>query len=143
MECCKVLGLCTLCTDPRHKKVNCRGKKGLFRPCWDCKSCCHAGAKCPGLDKSTLDTNTCYCDDNGRSNLLLPIMEVVSVYEGVEYRFNALIDSGSERSYLADFLQDVLNCRAYKLLTRRFEMKIFLGVCYEGSAGIEIVGGIT
>ena len=57
---CKVLGLGTLCTEPHHTKVNCRGKKGLFRPCWDCKSCCYAGTMCLGLDKSTLDTNTCY-----------------------------------------------------------------------------------
>ena len=73
---------------------------------------------CPSLDKSTLDTNTCYRDDNGGYNLLLPIMEVVPVYEGVEYRFNALIDSGSVRSYSADSLLDVRNCRANKLPTR-------------------------
>ena len=30
-----------------------------------------------GLDKPTLDTNTCYRDDNGDNNLLLPIMEVI------------------------------------------------------------------
>ena len=65
---------------------------------------------CPGLDKSTLDTHTCYRDDNGRNNLLLPIMGVVLVYER-EYRFNVLIASDSERSYLADSLLDILiNC---------------------------------
>ena len=45
-------------------------------PCWDCKSCCHASAMYPGLDKSTLDINTCYRND---SNLLLPLIEVVLV----------------------------------------------------------------
>ena len=78
---------------------------------------------CLGLDKSTLNTNTCYHDDNGGSNLLVPIMEVVLVYERVKYRLNALIDSGSERSYLAD----VINCRANKLPTREFVIKTFLG----------------
>ena len=68
---------------------------------------------CPGLDKSTLDINTCYRDDNGGSNLLLHIMEFVLVY-GVEYRFNTIIDSSSERSYLADSLLDVQDCRANK-----------------------------
>ena len=82
---------------------------------------------CPGLDKSTLDTNTCYRDDNGCSNLLLLIMEVVLVYDGVEYSFNALIDSGNVRSYLADSLLNVLNCKANKLPTRKFVMKTFLG----------------
>ena len=42
--------------------------------------------------------------------MLLPIMEIVFVYEKVEYNFNALNDSSSERSYLADSLRDVLNC---------------------------------
>ena len=69
---------------------------------------------CPGLDKSTSDTNTCYCDDNGGMNLLLPIMEVVLVYDGVEYRFNGLVGSDNERSYLANSLLDV-NCEANKL----------------------------
>ena len=64
---------------------------------------------CPWLDKSTLDTNTCYRDDISGSNLLLSMMEVVLVCEGVEYGFNALIDSSRERSYLADSLLDVLN----------------------------------
>ena len=82
---------------------------------------------CPGLDKSTLDTNTCYRDDNGRSNLLLPIMEIVLVYEGVEYRFSALIDPGNECSNLADSLLDILNCWANKLPSREFVMKTFLG----------------
>ena len=82
---------------------------------------------CSGLDKSTLNTNTCYRDDNGGSNWLLPIMELVFVYKGVEYRFNVFIDSGSERSYLADSLQDVLNCRVNKLSTQEFVMKTFLG----------------
>ena len=50
---------------------------------------------CPGRDRFTLDTNTCYRDDNGSNNLLLPVMEVVFVYEGVEYRFNAFINSDS------------------------------------------------
>ena len=127
LDCCKVLELCTLCTDPCHLEVNCLGKKALLRPCWDCKSCCHSGAKCHSLDKSTLDTNTCYCDNNCGSNLLLPIMEVVLVYEGVEYRFNVLINSGSKCSYLADSLLDVLNFRANKLPTRGFVMKTVLG----------------
>ncbi len=47
---------------------------------------------CSGLDKPSFYTNTCYRDDDdGGSNLLLPIMEVVLIYEGIEYRFNALI----------------------------------------------------
>ena len=127
LDCCKVLGLCTLCTDPRQSEVNCLGKKGLLRPCWDYKSSCHAGAMCPGLDNFTLDTNTCYHDDNDGSSLLLPKMEVVFVYEGFEYRYNALIDSYNKRSYLADSLPSVLNCRANKLPTREFVMKNFLG----------------
>ena len=53
-------------------------------------------------------------------------MDIVFVYEGSEYRFNAHIDSGSERSYSADSLLDVLNCRANKLPTREFVKKIFL-----------------
>ena len=59
-------------------------------------------------------------------NLFLPIIEIVFLYEGVEYRFNTLIDPGSEYYYLADYLQDVLNCRANKLPTREFVMKTFL-----------------
>ena len=54
------------------------------------------------------------------------IIEVVLADERVEYRFNAFIDSGSERSYLLDFLLDVLNCRVNKLPTREFIMKTFL-----------------
>ena len=127
MDRCKVLGLCLLCTDPCHSEVNSLDKKGLLRPCWDCNSCCHVGAICSGLDKSTLDTNTFYRDDNGGSNALLPIIEVVLVYEGVEYRFNAFIDSDRERSYLADSLLDILNCSANKLPAREFVMKTFLG----------------
>ena len=40
----------------------------------------------PGKDKSTLKTNTCYQGDKGSSNLLLPVMEGVIIYERVEYR---------------------------------------------------------
>ena len=76
---CKVLELCTLFTDPHHSEVNYCSKNGLLRRCWDYKSCCYVGAMCPGLDKSTLDTDTCYRDDNGGSNLLLLIIEVVLV----------------------------------------------------------------
>ena len=39
-------------------------------------------------------------------------MEVVTRYDGVEYKFIALTDSGSEHSHLADSLLDVLNSRA-------------------------------
>ena len=67
-----------------------------------------------------------WSDDNGNSNLLLPIMEVGLVYEEVEYRLNVLIDSGSERSYLADSLLQVQNCWSYKLPNREFVMKTFL-----------------
>ena len=75
------------------------------------------GPMCPGLDKSTLETNSCYLDNNGSSNFLLLVMEVVIIYDGVKYRFNALIDSGRECSYLEDSLLNVLNCKADTLPT--------------------------
>ena len=90
---CKVIGLFTLCPDTLYSEFNCTSKKGLHRLCWDCQSHCHVSAMCPGLDKSTLKTNIFYQDDNGGSNLLLPVMEVVTIYEGVEYRFKVLINS--------------------------------------------------
>ena len=72
---------------------------------------------CSGLDKCTLEANTCYQDDNGGSNLL-SVMDVVIVYDRAEFKFNVLIHSGNERSYLADSLRLVLNWKADALRTR-------------------------
>ena len=71
---------------------------------------------CPDLDKSTLKANTCCRDDNSGSNLLLPVMEVVIVYDDriqiqSPYRLRSLLD--------------VLNGRADTSPT--FVMKTFLG----------------
>lgn len=133
---CKDLGLCALCTDPYHSEANCAGSKGLLNPCWDCKSRSHVGALCPGGVKPSLETNACYHDIGG-SNLLL-IMEVVVKYGGAEYRFNALIDSGSERSYLKESLLHVLTCGANTLPTREFVMKTFLGSARKRLREIEL-----
>ena len=47
----------------------------------------------PGLDKSILETNTCYQDGNGGSNLLWSVMEAVTINEGDEYRSTQVVST--------------------------------------------------
>ena len=75
-----------------------------------------------------METNTYYTDDNGGNNLLLCVMEVVTRCEVVEYWLNALIDSGSERFYLADSLQDALNYRVDSLPIQNLRRKFSWGL---------------
>ena len=113
---CNELKLCVTCTSPKHTADICYGKtNSLLHPCKFCKSLAHAAAMCPTLAavpiKSTpthLCLSTAISDE---SPSLLPIFSIeMQGPIGSKVRFNALLDTGCSRSYLASNIIDKLNC---------------------------------
>ena len=130
---CNELKLCVTCTSPKHTADNCYGKtNSLSYPCRNCKAFSHAAAMCPTLAavpvKSTpthLCLSTAISDE---SPSLLPIFSIeMQGPRGSKVKFNALLDTGSSRSYLARNIVDKLNCdpKTFKLVD--YDVKTFLG----------------
>jgi len=105
---CVELKLCSLCSSQRHVDKDC--DKELDYPCFKCKSKKHIAALC---DKSQSALVNNYCvntSDSGRT-FLLPIVNIEVGAGKAKTRVKCLLDTGSQRSYLATSVMNRLKCK--------------------------------
>ena len=104
-EQCLKLNLCTTCSSLKHSHEGCPGKNNkLYNKCRYCRSRAHTSALCPNSTNLSNNTavNICLNTLNNSSNFLLPVIEIgVQGSKGPKVKFNALLDTGSSRSYLS------------------------------------------
>ena len=135
VERCKALFLCKNCTN-NHKTEDCfrNNPNGNFKPCKFCGNKGHVGAMCqkrPVHDLERKNTNVNVCLSTGfeyDSPFLLPIISImVKGPKGLPFRFNALLDTGSSRSYMSSFVLSKLQCSPNSLTSVVYDVKTFLG----------------
>ena len=133
MDKCKELHLCTQCTSPSHQGgSDCPGNKtgqgSLYRACKYCGSTKHVAAVCKKL-KSPLSTNVCLSTNVGKqSNFLLPILSITfKGRSGRTVSFNALVDTGSSRSYINPRVSKLLEISSSHVSEIEYDVKTFLG----------------
>ena len=132
---CKELNSCVYCTHPGHTADTCFGKfNNLRNNCKFCNSKAHVSAVCTnrsGTVSSTKSTPNNLCLSTGISDeapTLLPIFSIeMKGPRGSKVKFNALLDTGSSRSYLASNIVNQLQCdpKTFKLVD--YDVKTFLG----------------
>ena len=133
MDKCKELHLCTQCTSPSHQGgSDCPGNKtgqgSLYRACKYCGSTKHVAAVCKKL-KSPLSTNVCLSTNVGKqSNFLLPILSITfKGRSGRTVSFNALVDTGSSRSYINPRVSKLLEISSSHVNQIEYDVRTFLG----------------
>ena len=129
---CYEMGLCVTCSSINHVADKCPGKDDkLYNPCKICSSNQHVSALCPKIQSFPKSTDNHVCLSTGvegESPYLLPIVSmVVKGPKGFECKFNALLDTGSSRSYLSSHVISKLNCDPKTLTPVDYEVKTFLG----------------
>ena len=133
MDKCKELHLCTQCTNPSHQGgPDCPGNKtgpgSLYRDCKYCGSSKHVSAICKKL-KNPLSTNVCLSTNVGKqSNFLLPILSITfKGRSGRTVSFNALVDTGSSRSYINPRVSKLLEISSSHVSEIEYDVRTFLG----------------
>ena len=102
MKRCKELGLCMNCSSSKHRRNAC---KTLDFSCSICGSNNHIGALCTKY-VNKVSTNSCINSSSGASNDNVLPTAIVNICSGNnKTSLRCLIDTGSQRSYIA---QDVL-----------------------------------
>ena len=130
MDRVKELQLCPNCTSPDHKVDVCYGtKKNLFRSCKYCSSKEHVAALCPKYEKTSQSVHACLSTHIGqKSNYLLPVITVVLQNRcGSKVTFNALLDTGSSRSYINPKISRRLAICSTDVRNVEYEVRTFLG----------------
>ena len=132
-EKCKELHLCLQCTSPQHKvgpecPASKTGPGSLYKDCRYCGKRNHVSAICKKL-KPPLPVHACLSTHVGRkSNFLLPILAIK--FEGRGGRtvtFNALVDTGSSRSYINPKVAQILQIGSDYLTEVEYNVRTFLG----------------
>lgn len=83
------------------------------------------GALCPNSKSSPVTSNPCVQLEE--QLLLLPIVEVTASYNNITRRFNCLMDTGSQRSYLSSGVCNMFNCSLDGLNGKELVIKTFIG----------------
>ena len=113
---CKELKLCSHCTSSKHDSTACN--KSLDFECLICKSKSHISALCSKYDDSSFKTkkkteiHLCLnsTNDSSSSTHLLPTLSVTVGRGKSSVSVRCLLDTGSQRSYLAREVLDRLGC---------------------------------
>ena len=130
---CNELELCTKCTHPSHKSDNCPGNQNkLYYECKFCKGKNHVAALCSQrkvTKKPVHNNHACLSTGVGQqSNYLLPVISMVFEGQGgKKCKFNALLDTGSSRSYINPNLAKLLAIDLNAVPTTECEVRTFLG----------------
>ena len=85
---------------------------------------------CPKSTSQSNNTvvNICLNTLNNTSNFLLPVIEIgVQGFKGPTVKFNALLDTGSSRSYLSKSVMDKLELKANNCRNVEYMVTTFLG----------------
>ena len=145
VERCKALKLCFRCTSNKHHSSSCPGQTGgLYKPCRICNSKGHIGAMCskdvstggasgkgvPSKDvkQDSGITDVCFSTGVGQSPYLMPIVSLkLRGHNGQTCKFNFLLDTASQRSYLSQHALSKLGCNSKLISDVEFEVKTFLG----------------
>ena len=132
---CKAQSICLNCT-ANHKTEDCfRNNANCdYRPCKFCGQKGHVGAMCKtrpvvAVEKKSTNVNVCLSTGSEYdSPFLLPIISImVKGPKGFYFRFNALLDTGSSRSYMSSYVLNKLNCNPDSLASIEYDVKTFLG----------------
>ena len=128
MEKVKEFDLCPQCTSPRHKVDRCPGTLSeLYRYCRYCNSKVHVAALCPKA-KNPLPVHACLSTHVGqKSKYLLPVLSIMFQGKGGGVTFNALVDTGSSRSYIHPGVANLLAINTADLNSVEYEVRTFLG----------------
>ena len=138
---CKALGICFRCTSSKHKVDACLGKQNkLPFQCRRCNSNSHIEALCPPAK----NTNVNACINHFRENdvpYLLPVITVNISRGRKQCSMRCLIDTGSQRSYLAPSVLTKLKCSPDEGRTVDLQINTFLA---QGKRSVrELMFGIS
>ena len=130
---CRDLNLCELCTGSKHTKQTCAGSEG--RLSWECRIChtkSHISALCPeymssSVSASSSQTNICINSGQQSQDYILPVVSVLAKRGRERFKFNCLVDSGSQRSYVAPRVIQGLNIDVSGYNKMLFDVSTFLG----------------
>ena len=133
IEKCRDLNLCELCTSSKHSKQSCFGIQGKLS--WECRICrrkSHVSALCPdykpnSFNASPSHTNICINSGLQSQDFILPVMSVLAKRGRHQFKFNCLIDTGSQRSYVAPRVIQSLNIDTSNYNTVLYDVSTFLG----------------
>ena len=126
---CKELKICHNCTSVKHEPSNCPGlKNNLYKSCKFCNSRQHVAALCSKRPLPTLN-NACLSTGIGhKSNYLLPVISITMQGRGGDkVSFNALLDTGSSRSYINPKVVKKLSIKQDMVTNVQYEVRTFLG----------------
>ena len=128
---CKELKLCHNCTSVKHDASSCPGLQNkLFKACKFCNSRQHVGALCSKrLNPKPTSNNACLSTGLGcKSNYLLPVLSITMQGRGGDkVSFNALLDTGSSRSYINPKIAKLLAINQDNVSNVQYEVRTFLG----------------
>src|SRR5678816_315435 len=106
LERCDQLHIFKFCSSAKHATEECPGNQGGFLDyaCMYCKLFTHISALCKQGHSNNSSSQTmsylCINFNKGEQNYLLPFIEITLHQGGKQCRLLALLDSGSERSYV-------------------------------------------
>ena len=139
---CGVKKLCVQCTSPDHIPgpycpASKKGPGGLYKVCKYSRSDNHVASLCKNKKSAVpVQNNVCLSTNIGqKSNFLLPILSIT--FKGRSGRvatFNALVDTGSCRSYINPRVADLLGVGLSSVNQVHFDVSTFLG-CGEKKLG--------
>ena len=104
---CDQLNICRFCSSAKHATEDCPGHQDNFLDyaCAYCNLHTHISALCEKGHSKKNDGQTmsylCINYSNGEQNYLLPFVEITLHHRGKQCKVLALIDSGSQRSYVS------------------------------------------
>lgn len=127
IERCKVLNLCHQCSSPKHDIQSCPGNDNqLSFGCLSCQSRCHITALCS--KSNPVHSNLCLNSSlEVDKPYILPTLTLKFARGCKSFDVRCLIDSGSQRSYLADNIIQNLNLNPKSLADVNFDIKTFIG----------------
>lgn len=126
---CQEKNLCELCTSSKHSSKDCYGQSNkLTYACKYCNGKNHISALC-NKNKSIKSNNVNVCiNTHITENLyLLPILNINVKFNKMSCSFNALLDSGSQRSYFSDRILSDLNINKENLYKIPYEVRTYVG----------------
>ena len=135
VERCNALSICCNCT-ANHKTEDCVtiNSSKDHKPCKFCGLKGHVGAMCKkrpvqALERKSTDVHVCLSTGSEyNSPFLLPVISImVKGPKGLHFKFNALLDTGSSRSYMSSYVLNKLDCSPDSLTAVDYDVKTFLG----------------
>ena len=131
---CEELGLCGKCSSSKHVESQC--DKEMKFPCTICDSKSHISGLCGDFKPKKLLVNWSINSFSAVTGaLLLPIISILISFNNCSTMVNCLLDTGSQRSYLAGGVANRLNCD-YKGVSSKFLVNTFLDKAYKSFSEI-------